>query len=93
MIRSFADKQTAAVFDGHRVKALPAQLQEVARRKLKAVDAAAEINDLRIPPGNHLERLSDDRRDQWSIRLNDQWRVCFRWADGDAHDVEITDYH
>ena len=93
MIRSFADKQTAAVFDGHRVKALPAQLQEVARRKLKAVDAAAEINDLRIPPGNHLERLSGDRRDQWSIRLNDQWRVCFRWADGDAHDVEITDYH
>ncbi len=93
MIRSFADKQTAAVFDGHRVKALPVQLQEVARRKLKAVDAAAEINDLRIPPGNHLERLSGDRRDQWSIRINDQWRVCFRWADGDAHDVEITDYH
>ena len=93
MIRSFADKQTAAVFGGHRVKSLQAQLQEVARRKLKAVDAAAEINDLRIPPGNHLERLSGDRRDQWSIRLNDQWRVCFRWADGDAHDVEITDYH
>ena len=93
MIRSFTDKQTAAVFDGHRVKALPAQLQEVARRKLKAVDAAAEINDLRIPPGNHLERLSGDRRDQWSIRIKDQWRVCFRWADGDAHDVEITDYH
>lgn len=93
MIRSFTDKQTAAVFDGHRVKALPAQLQEVARRKLKAVDAAAEINDLRIPPGNRLERLSGDRRGQWSIRINDQWRVCFRWADGDAHDVEITDYH
>jgi proteic killer suppression protein len=93
MIRSFADKLTAAVFDGQRVKALPAQVQDVARRKLKAVDAAADVNDLRMPPGNRLEKLAGDRRGQWSIRINDQWRVCFRWADGDAHDVELTDYH
>ncbi len=93
MIRSFADKQTAALFDGLRVKALPAQMQDIARRKLKGVDAANEIDDLRVPPGNRLEKLSGDRRGQWSIRINDQWRVCFRWADGDAHDVELTDYH
>ena len=93
MIRSFADKQTAAVFDGHRVRALPAQVQDVARRKLKAIDAAKEIEDLRVPPGNRLEELSGDRSGQWSIRVNDQWRLCFRWTDGDAHDVAIVDYH
>jgi toxin HigB-1 len=93
MIRSFADKQTAAVFDGHRVRALPAQLQDMVRRKLKAIDAAKEIEDLRRPPGNRLEKLSGDRSGQWSIRVNDQWRLCFRWTDGDAHDVAIVDYH
>ena len=93
MIRSFADKLTAAVFDGHRVKAFGPHVQDVARRKLKAIDAAKVIDDLRVPPGNRLEKLSGDRKGQWSIRLNDQWRACFRWENGDALDVEITDYH
>ena len=93
MIRSFADKQTAAVFDGHRVRAFPAHVQDVARRKLKAIDAAKEIEDLRVPPGNRLEKLSGDRVGQWCIRINDQWRLCFHWANGDAHGVAIVDYH
>jgi proteic killer suppression protein len=93
VIRSFADKQTAAVFDGHRVRALPTHVQDVARRKLKAIDAAKEIDDLRAPPGNRLEKLSGDRSGQWSIRINDQWRLCFRWANGDAHDAAIVGYH
>jgi toxin HigB-1 len=65
----------------------------LARRKLKAIDAAKAIDDLRIPPGNRLEKLSGDRKEQWSIRINDQWRVCFRWENGDAHDVRVMDYH
>jgi proteic killer suppression protein len=93
VIRSFADKLTAAVFEGHRVRALVSHVQDVARRKLKAIDAARAIEDLRVPPGNRLEKLSGDRKGQWSIRINDQWRVCFRWESGDAHDVGITDYH
>ena len=93
VIRSFADKQTAAVFDGHRVRAFPPHVQDVARRKLKAIDAAKAIDDLRVPPGNRLEKLSGDRKGEWSIRINDQWRACFRWENGDAHDVRITDYH
>jgi proteic killer suppression protein len=93
MIRSFADKQTAAVFEGHRVRAFPVHVQEIARRKLKAIDAAKEIDDLRAPPGNRLEKLSGDRSGQWSIRINDQWRLCFRWANGDARDAAIVDYH
>jgi len=93
MIRSFADKLTAAVFDGYRVKALPPQMQELARRKLKAIDAAKVIDDLRISPGNRLEKLTRNRKGQWSIRINDQWRACFRWENGDAHDVQVIDYH
>ena len=69
------------------------KLQDVARRKLKTIDAAKAIEDLRVPPGNRLEKLSGDRKGQWSIRINDQWRACFRWESGDAHDVGITDYH
>ncbi len=93
MIRSFADKLTAAVFEGHRVRAFAPHMQEVARRKLKAIDAAKAIEDLHVPPGNRLEKLSGDRKGQWSIRINDQWRACFRWESGDAHDVGIADYH
>lgn len=93
MIRSFADKPTAAVFDGHRVRAFGPQVQDVARRKLKAIDAAKLIDDLRVPPGNRLERPSGDRKGQRSIRINDQWRACFRWENGDAHEVEIADHH
>lgn len=93
MIRTFADPVTAAVFEGRRVRALPPEIQETARRKLKIIDSAVSIDDLRIPPGNRLELLKGDRAGQWSIRINNQWRICFRWSEGDATDVEIVDYH
>jgi len=93
VIRSFADKQTAAVFAGYFVKALPNQLQQRARAKLLAVDAARRVEDLRAPPGNRLEALHGNRRGQYSIRINDQWRICFEWHDGAAWNVEIVDYH
>ena len=87
MIESFADKRTAAIFQGLEVRGLLREIQGAARRKLKIVDA------LRVPPGNRLEPLKGDRRGQWSIRINDRWRICFRWKDGIALDVEIVDYH
>ena len=93
MIQGFADKLTAAVFAGHEVRRLPREVQEVARRKLKAIDAAARLETLRVPPGNRLEPLKGDRKGQWSIRINDQWRICFRWEGTDAFDVEIVDHH
>jgi len=93
MIKSFADKRTAALFSGYAVKGLPSQIQRRARAKLLAVDAAAKLEDLRVPPGNRLEVLRGDRRGQHSIRVNDQWRICFAWRDEDAWQVEITDYH
>lgn len=93
MIKSFADKRTAAVFAGHAVRNLPMQVQRRARAKLLLVDAAVRLEDLRSPPGNNLEALHCDRRGQYSIRINDQWRICFIWRDGEAFGVEITDYH
>lgn len=93
MIRSFADKVTAAVFSGLEVRGLPRTVQEAARRKLKLIDAAGSLESLRIPPGNRLESLRGDRRGQWSIRIDGQWRICFRWERGDAHEVEVIDYH
>ena len=93
MIKSFADKRTAAIFSGYAVKGLPPQIQKRARAKLMAVDAAAQLDDLRVPPGNRLEALRGDRAGQHSIRINNQWRVCFAWRDDDAWDVEIVDYH
>jgi len=90
---SFADKHTSAVFEGYQVKRLPKEIQSTARRKLKMIDAVATIDSLRVPPGNRLELLKKDRAGQWSIHINDQWRICFRWIDSDAEDVEITDYH
>lgn len=84
---------TAAVFEGRSPKGFPADLVRVARRKLRMVDAAAILDDLRAPPGNRLEALGGDRAGQHSIRVNDQWRVCFVWADGGADEVEIVDYH
>lgn len=92
-IKSFKDKRTEAVFNGRCPKGFPADLFRVARRKLGIVHAAAVLNDLRSPPGNHLERLSDDREGQHSIRVNEQYRVCFRWTDTGPEDVEIVDYH
>lgn len=93
MIRSFADKETAAIFSGYAARRLPLDMQQTARRKLKQLDAARLIEELRIPPGNRLEVLKGKRKGQWSIRINDQWRICFRWQDGNAEDVEIVDYH
>jgi len=93
MIKSFADKRTAAIFAGYVVRGLPAQIQKRARAKILAIDAALQLNDLRIPPGNRLEALRGDRKGQHSVRVNDQWRICFAWRDGEAWDVEIDDYH
>ncbi len=93
MIKSFADKRTAAIFGGHEVRGLPQQMQVTARRKLKIIDATLSVESLRVPPGNRLETLKGNRQGQWSIRINDQWRICFRWNDGNAFDVEIADYH
>ena len=93
MIKSFAGKQTAAIFAGYEVRRLPKAIQAGARRKLIFIDSAAGLESLRVPPGNRLERLKGDRAGQWSIRINNQWRICFRWQDGHAWDVEIVDYH
>ncbi len=93
MIRSFRDAETEQVFRRERSRELPPDVQRRAHRKLLLLDAAEELGDLRIPPGNRLERLRGERAGQHSIRVNDQWRICFRWVRGDAFDVEITDYH
>jgi proteic killer suppression protein len=92
VIKSFRDKRTEALFEG-RCPARWQPFRAVAERKLAQLHAAATIEFLRAPPGNHLEALRGDRKGQHSIRINDRWRVCFRWADGDAFDVEIVDYH
>jgi proteic killer suppression protein len=93
MIRSFRDKHTERVFTRELVRKFDLNLQRIAQRKLAVLDAADSIADLRSPPGNRLEKLTGDRPAQYSIRINAQWRICFRWRDGDAYDVEITDYH
>ena len=93
MIKNFADQETEKVFRGQHSRRLPSDLQRIALRKLVQVNAAASLDFLRVPPGNRLEKLSGKRAGQHSIRINDQWRICFRWKDGDAHDVEIVDYH
>ena len=93
MITSFHDDATESIWQGKFTKKLPNQIQAVARRKLRMVNNARRIDDLRIPPNNRLEQLSGDRAGQWSIRINDQWRVCFEWQDGHALRVEICDYH
>ena len=93
MIRSFRDRETERVFRREGTRKFPPAVQRMAQRKLVILDAAESLQDLRVPPGNRLEKLSGDRAGQHSVRINDQWRVCFRWTDGDAHDVEIVDYH
>ncbi|WP_437557109.1 type II toxin-antitoxin system RelE/ParE family toxin [Acidithiobacillus sulfuriphilus] len=93
MIMSFAGKQTAAVFAGLQVRRFGAELLRVALRKLAQLHRAGRIEDLAVPPGNRLEKLSGDRSGQWSMRINEQWRICFVWRDGNAWDVEIVDYH
>ncbi len=93
MIKSFADKATAAVYSGQEVRRLAKPLQRAARRKLAMIDAAASLDALRVPPANRLEAMKGDRKGQHSIRINSQWRVCFRWEYGHAWNVEIVDYH
>lgn len=93
MIKSFRDRTTEAVSKGESPKGFPSDLVKVARRKLGYLDAASDLRDLRLPPGNRLEALSKDRQGQHSIRINDQFRICFRWTAQGAVDVEITDYH
>jgi len=93
MIRSFADRETERLFARTPGRRFLPELHRVMLRKLVQLDAAEHLEDLRIPPGNRLEALKRDRLGQHSIRVNDQWRVCFRWDDGDAYDVEIVDYH
>ena len=93
MIKSFGDDDTRRVFERERVRRWALSLQRAALRKLLMLDAAESLTDLRVPPGNRLEKLSGDRSAQHSIRINDQWRLCFRWRDSDAYEVEIVDYH
>lgn len=93
MIRSFRDTVTEAVFRGRCPKGFPADIFSVARRKLGMLDAAVSLNSLRVPPANRLEPLKGNRKGQYSIRINDQWRVCFRWTASGPEDVEIVDYH
>ena len=93
VIRSFRDRVTEAVFNGESPKGFPADLVKVARRKLRYLNAAAELGDLRSPPGNRLEALAGDRKGQHSIRINDQFRICFVWTSEGPAEVEIVDYH
>ncbi len=92
MIKSFNCKETEKIHTREGSKRF-ANIQKLALRKLRMLHAAKELNDLKVPPGNHLEKLRKDRDGEHSIRINDQWRICFRWNDGDAYDVEIIDYH
>lgn len=93
MIQSFADPDSQAVFEQCRPKRLSADVAKVAFRKLVQLHTVPSLQDLRVPPGNRLEKLLGDRAGQYSIRVNDQFRICFRWLDGNAFDVEVTDYH
>jgi proteic killer suppression protein len=93
VIRTFADKEAEKIWEGTPSRRLPGDIQGIARRKLRMLNNAAVLDDLRIPPANRLEALKGDRKGQHSIRINDQWRVCFRWKGGDAFDVAIVDYH
>ena len=93
MIKSFKSKETARIFARLRSPRLPQDIQQVSYRKLRMLNNAVTLDDLRIPPANRLEKLSGDRSGQYSIRINDQWRICFEWIDGDVYNVEIVDYH
>ena len=93
MIKNFASKPTAAVFAGKVPKGFPADIANVARRKLRMLDSVSQLDELRVPPNNRLEALMADRLGQYSIRVNDRWRLCFAWRGGHAYDVEIVDYH
>ena len=93
MIRSFRDRETERIWQGEVSRRFQRSFQDVARRKLRMLNNAQDLGDLRVPPGNRLDALRGDRKGQYSIRINERWRVCFRWSGGNAHDVEIVDYH
>jgi proteic killer suppression protein len=93
VIKSFKDKETEKIYNREGSRRLPADIQQAALRKLRMINNAKNMIDLRTPPANSLEKLKGNREGQYSIRINDQWRICFKWKDGDAHEVEISDYH
>ena len=93
MIKEFGDKETEKIWEGIRSKKLPSEIQNIARRKLRMINNAQDINDLRIPPANRLEKLKGDLEDFYSIRINNQWRIIFNWENDNAYEVQILDYH
>jgi len=93
MIKNFKDKETEKIYNREYSKKLPQDIQRIAMKKLWMIDAAPDINSLRVPPGNRLELLHGNREGQYSIRINDQWRICFKWQEGNSYNVEIVDYH
>lgn len=93
MIRSFADKEAEKIWSGQASRRLPGDIQSVIRRKMRMLNNAVTLEDLRIPPANRLEALRGDRKGQHSIRINDQWRICFLWTESDVYEIEILDYH
>ena len=93
MIISFKDKHTENLYKGYFEKKYPAKILETARRKLRHIEAATSLNDLKVPPGNQLKKLKVERAGKYSIRINKKWRICFRWKNNNAYEVEITDYH
>ena len=93
MVTSFGDKDTKKIWEGERVKSLSTEIQEIARRKLRMLNNSQDLNDLLIPPSNRLEKLKGNLKDFYSIRINNKWRIIFKWNNGNADEVEITDYH
>ena len=93
MIRSFSDKETERIYSRNYSKKIPEEIQRRAYRKLLQIDLMTELDELKSPPGNRLEKLKGERKNQYSIRINNQWRICFKWKDHDAYEVEIVDYH
>ena len=93
MIKSFRDRETEKIWNQERSRKLPESIQQVALRKLYMLSRSKNVEDLKVPPGNQLEKLKRDREGQHSIRINDQWRICFEWIDGESYNVEIVDYH
>ena len=93
MINSFGSKETEKIWNGERVKSLPLEIQNIARRKLRMLNNSQNIMDLKVPPSNKLEKLKGDKKNLYSIRINDQWRIIFKWSKGNVEAVEITDFH
>jgi proteic killer suppression protein len=93
VIKSFKDKETEKIYNREGSNKLPRDIQQIALRKLRMLNNVKSLNDLRVPPANRLEKMKGNREGQLSIRINDQWRICFKWRSGDVHEVEITDYH